>query len=713
MSSTQLSTLFLIFFIFSRCAPKEERAKIIYPVSNKADIVDTYFEKKVEDPYRWLENDTSTQTAEWIEAQNAITFAYLNSIPYREELKQRIQELVNYERFSSPSKQGDWYYYFRNDGLQNQSVLYRQKDLSSEGEVFLDPNTFSDDGTVALGQTSFSGDGKLFAYSVSVSGSDWREIFVMDTETRKKLDDKIEWAKFTSINWFKDGFFYAKFPKPKEGEKLSGVNRFGKIYYHKIGTPQEQDRLVIENPEDGDEFYGASITEDEKFLVISSSHGTSGNTLAFIDLHNDAWKVVKIIDNEDHDHRLIGSDGEDFFVVTNLNAPNNRLVRIKTSHPAPEHWEDIIPEAENVLSASTAGNKIFANYTVDARSRVFQYSYAGEQEKEIELPGIGSAFGFEGLKEDENIFYSFTSFTYPTSIFQYSIATGESTLFKGSEVSFEVNDFTTSQVFYESKDGTRVPMFIVHRKDVELDGNHPTLLYGYGGFNVSLTPSYSSRWAVWLDMGGIFALANIRGGGEYGKNWHKAGTKTQKQNVFDDFIAAAEYLIDQKYTSSQYLAIKGGSNGGLLVGACMTQRPDLYRVALPAVGVMDMLRYHRFTIGRAWAVDFGTSEDSKEMFDYLLGYSPYHNLKPNTAYPATLVTTADHDDRVVPAHSFKFSARLQEYHEGNSPVMIRIESKAGHGAGKPTDKYIEELADEYAFTWYNMDRMPDPVKQSL
>jgi len=706
----KLSALFGAFLILTAsCSSPENTRGIQYPETKKVDSVDSYFGEEVSDPYRWLENDTSQETMEWVKKQNKLTFSYLDKIPFRENLKSRITELINYERYSSPNKAGDWYYYFKNDGLQNQSVMYRQKSLESEGEIFLDPNTLSDDGTVALGSYSFSGDHQYMAYAVSVSGSDWREINVMETNSGEKLEDKISWVKFSGISWYKDGFFYSRFPEPEEGESLSGINQFGKVYYHKIGTEQSEDRLIIENPEDGYEFFGTSTSEDENFLVISSSHGTSGNTLSFIDLRDDKWEIKKVIDDEENDHEMIGSDGDDLFILTNLNAPNKRLVRVNTRDYDPESWEAIIPESENVLSASTAGGKIFAKYIEDAKSKVYQYSYAGDRESEVGLPGIGSAYGFQGDEDLTEVFYSFTSFTFPTSIYQYSIEDGSSRLFRSPEVAFNVDDFTVRQEFYQSKDGNEVPMFIVHKKGLERKGNTPTLLYGYGGFNISLTPSYSSRWAAWLDMGGIFALANIRGGGEYGEEWHEAGTKMQKQNVFDDFISAAEYLIDENYTASDYLAILGGSNGGLLVGACMTQRPGLFEVALPAVGVMDMLRYHKFTIGRAWAVDYGKSDDSKEMFEYLRSYSPYHSIQPGVSYPATMVTTADHDDRVVPAHSFKFAARLQEYHKGEAPVLIRIETKAGHGAGKPTSKYIEELTDQYAFTWYNMDRIPENI----
>ncbi|MTI20055.1 S9 family peptidase, partial [Fulvivirga sp. RKSG066] len=596
--------------------------------------------------------------------------------------------------------------------LQNQSVLYRKKTLDGEPEVFIDPNKFTEDGTISLAGTSFSDDGSLFAYLISEGGSDWRKAIVMKAENKEIVGDTLYDIKFSGLSWKEnDGFYYSSYDKPKQGSALSGKTQFHKLYYHKLGTLQSEDQLIFGGEDQPRRYVGSYLTEDNRFLVISAAESTSGNELYIKDLSKPNSEIVQVVAGFDNDHYVLASVGSKLLINTNLDAPNNRVVEVDASNPAPENWKTFIPESENVLSVATGGGKIFANYLVDAKTEIKQYSLEGKLEREIELPGIGTATGFSGREQDKTIYYSFTSFTYPSSIFEYDIATGKSTLYEQPEVDFNPEDYETKQVFYKSKDGTEVPMFIVHKKGLELNGKNPTYLYSYGGFNVSLRPSFSTSRIVWLENGGVYAQPNIRGGGEYGEKWHKAGTKMQKQNVFDDFIAAGEYLIENKYTSSDYLAIAGGSNGGLLVGATMTQRPDLAKVAFPAVGVLDMLRYHKFTAGAGWASDYGTSEESKEMFDYLLGYSPVHNLEKGVAYPATMVTTADHDDRVVPAHSFKFAATLQEKHEGDNPVLIRVETDAGHGAGTPISKTIEQEADKYAFAWYNMDIIPPLAKK--
>jgi len=685
-----------------------------YPETRKADHVDNYHGTDVPDPYRWLEDDNSEETAQWVERQNMLTHGYLAEIPFKSQVKKRLEELENYAKYSQPSKEGDYYYFLKNEGLQNQSIMYRSSTLDAEPEVFLDPNEFSEDGTTSLSSRSFSKDAKYFAYSISVSGSDWREIYIMDVETKDKLPDKIEWAKFTGISWFKDGFFYQRFPKPKEGDELKSTNTFHKIYYHNAGTPQDSDQLIFENKENPENRFFASVTDDERFLIIYSTESTSGNKLFLRDLSKKDEEFISIVDNFENDHTVIGNIGDRLLLETNLNSPNNKVIEVDYNNPTPENWKDIIPETENVLSAGMAGGKIIATYLVDAKTSVKQFDDHGVFEWDIELPAIGTARGFSGDVEDNEIFYTFTSFTYPSSIFRYDLASGESVLYKQPNVDFNPEEYETKQIFYSSKDGTKIPMFIVHRKGLELDGNNPTYLYAYGGFNISLRPSFSASRILWLENGGIYAQPNLRGGGEYGEEWHKAGTKMQKQNVFDDFIAAGEYLIEHNFTSNEYLAIAGGSNGGLLIGATLNQRPDLAKVAFPAVGVMDMLRYQNFTIGRAWATDYGTAEESKEMFEYLLAYSPLHNIRKDIAYPSVLVTTADHDDRVVPAHSFKYGATLQAHAGwGSNPLLIRIETKAGHGGGTPISKRIEQNADRYSFAWYNMGIVPELAKESL
>ncbi|WP_373283996.1 prolyl oligopeptidase family serine peptidase [Psychroflexus planctonicus] len=689
------------------CATEEEEKPetMLYPETRMDETVDTYFDREVKDPYRWLEDDRSEETEAWVKAQNEVTFDYLAKIPYREQLKKRLTEIWNYEKVGAPFTRGNYTYFYKNDGLQNQSVLYRYpKDASIEdAKVFLNPNEFSEDGTTSLAGLSFTEDGKTAAYSISEGGSDWRKIIVIDAETREQKEDTLMDVKFSGISWFKDeGFYYSSYDKP-EGSELSAKTDQHKLYYHKLGTSQKKDEVIFGATADEKHRYvGGSLTDDHRFLVISASKSTSGNRLFIKDLTKKDAELVSVIDHYDNDLYVLDNHDEKLFLVTDLDAPNKRVVHVNASNPSPENWEDFIPETEHVLSPSTAGGYFFANYMVDAVSQVKQFDKEGNLVREVDLPGVGSAGGFGAREEDEVLYFSFTNYTTPGSIYKYEIESGETELHIQPEIDFNPEEYESKQVFYTSKDGTKIPMIITHKKGVELNGNNPTMLYGYGGFNISLTPSFSTANVAWLENGGVYAVANLRGGGEYGKDWHKAGTKMQKQNVFDDFIAAAEFLIEENYTSSEKLAIRGGSNGGLLVGACMTQRPELFQVALPAVGVLDMLRYHTFTSGAGWAYDYGTSEDDLEMFEYLLNYSPVHNVKEDVEYPATLITTSDHDDRVVPAHSFKFAAELQSKQTGTNPTLIRIETDAGHGAGKPTSKTIEEYADIFAFTFYNM-----------
>nr|WP_211229699.1 prolyl oligopeptidase family serine peptidase [Olivibacter sitiensis] len=673
-----------------------------YPATKKGDLKDTYFGTEVPDPYRWLENDTAADTKEWVKEENDITQAYLSQIPYRKAMYERLEKLWNYEKFSAPFKEGGYTYFYKNDGLQNQSVLYREKE-TDKSEVFIDPNKFSDDGTTSLAGVEFTKDGSLVAYQISEGGSDWRKAIVLKTDNKEVVGDTLIDLKFTGLAWKgNEGFYYSSYDKPKEGSALSGLTQHHKLYFHKLGTKQQDDQMIFGGTETPRRYIGAYLTEDERFLVITAANTTSGNELYVQDLKSANSPIVKVVANDEKSHYIIDTDGDHLLIYTNLDAPNYRLVKAPLSNPTPEHWKDVIPETDQVLEVNTGGGKLFANYLKDATSLVKQFDYSGREERVIELPGIGSAGGFGAKRNEKELYYSFTSYTYPTSIFKYDIASGQSELYKKPAVDFDSEQYESKQVFYSSKDGTKVPMIITYKKGLKLDGQNPTILYGYGGFNISLTPSFSIANVLFLEQGGIYAVPNLRGGGEYGEKWHLAGTKTKKQNVFDDFIAAAEYLIKEKYTSSSHLAISGGSNGGLLVGAAMTQRPELFRVAFPAVGVLDMLRYHKFTAGAGWAFDYGTADDSKEMFEYLYHYSPYHALKKETSYPATLITTADHDDRVVPAHSFKFAARLQEYHNGTNPVLIRIETKAGHGAGKPTSMIIQEAADKFAFLFQNM-----------
>lgn len=679
------------------------KSKIDYPETAKDNTTDSYFGTEVADPYRWLENDTSKATADWVNAENKVTFDYLGKIPFRTELKQKLTDLVNYEKYSSPFKKNGKYYFYKNDGLQNQSVLYVQETLDAEAKVVLDPNKLSDDGTVALSGISFSKDGKYMAYIISRSGSDWREIYVMDLATEKLLDDHIQWAKFSGASWKGDGFYYSAYDAPVSGKEFSNINENHKIYYHKIGEPQTKDQLIYQNPKYPKRFYSADVSEDERLLFISESGDGRGNALYMQDLAKKNAPTVQLADNMDYSYYPIEVLGERILIYTNDGASNYKLMEASIQAPQKKDWKEFIPESENVLSsAQVIGGKLILTYDKDASNHAYIYGLDGMLISEINLPSLGSV-RFRGDKDEKEAFFEFTSFTFPTSIYRFDADNNTSELYRAPKVKFTPEDFETEQIFYTSKDGTKVPMFFVYKKGLQRNGKNPVLLYGYGGFNISLNPGFSTFRIPFLENGGIYVMANLRGGGEYGEAWHIAGTKMQKQNVFDDFIAAAEYLIAEKYTCPDKIAIMGGSNGGLLVGACMTQRPALFKVAIAQVGVMDMLRYHKFTIGWNWASDYGTSEDSKEMFEYLKGYSPLHNLKPGTKYPATLVTTADHDDRVVPAHSFKFAAALQAANDGTNPVLIRIETKAGHGAGKPISKTIEEQTDIYSFIMYNLD----------
>lgn len=708
--------LLMISVWLSACSYQESTdhtSSLVYPETRKSEHEDDYFGHKVPDPYRWLEDDTSEETATWVKAENEVTFGYLNNITFRDKVKARLEELMNYERVSAPFIEGEYEYFYKNDGLQDHSVLYRRKARSEEAEVFLDPNMFSEDGTVGLRGVFFTKDGDLSAHMISDGGSDWRKVITMNVETREVIEDTLVNVKFSSISWQgNEGFYYSSYDKPEDGSQLSAKTQHHKLYYHKLDTPQEEDVLVFGGEQQPNRYIGGFVTEDQQYLVVSAAQNTSGNRLYIKDLSKPDAEFTLFQD--DYMARFSYKDnmGSVFYFSTNIDAPNYRLIKIDISKPGKEDWQDVISETENVLRTSTAGGKIFANYLVDAKTEIRQFDMNGNLERKVELPGIGSAFGFGDKKEVEELYYTFTSFTFPATIYKYNISTGESELYNKPQVDFIPEDYETEQVFYESKDGTKIPMFITYKKGMEKNGKNPTWLYGYGGFNISLTPGFSAFRVMWLENGGIYAQPNLRGGGEYGEEWHEAGTKMNKQNVFDDFIAAGEYLINNKYTSHEYLAIAGGSNGGLLVGATMTQRPDLAKVVLPAVGVMDMLRYHTFTSGAGWAADYGTAEDSEEMFLYLKNYSPYNALKPGTYYPATLITTADHDDRVVPAHSFKFASRLQEYNISPNPVLIRIQTRAGHGSVS-TSQRIELATDQYAFVWYNMGIIPDLAKETM
>lgn len=685
-------------------APLLAAGQLQYPTTKKGETVEDYHGTKVADPYRWLEDDNSEETKAWVQAQNKVTFDYLATLPQRDKIKKRLEELWNYPRYSSPSKKNEYYYFYKNDGLQNQAVLYRQKGLDGKPEEFLNPNTLNKEGIAALGSTSFSKSGKYFAYSVAVAGSDWQEGYIMETATKKILTDKIRWIKFSGFSWKgDDGFYYSGYDQPDEKTKLSKQNQNHKVFYHKLGTDQSQDELIYQDKEHPLRYHSAGLTEDKRFLILQVSEGTSGAEIWYWDLQDPTQdKFNLLIKGFTTEPDVIDNYSNRLLVRTNDGAPNYKVVLIDPKNPGKENWKTIIPEKEEALQGvGTAGGYMFASYLKDASTKVYQYTYNGDLVREIKLPGIGSAGGFGGEREDKEFFYTFSSFSTPPSIYRYNIATGESTLFRKTEVKLKTDDFVTEQVFFTSKDGTKVPMFLTYKKGLVKNGQNPVLLYGYGGFNIPVTPGFSTSNAFFIEQGGIYVSVTLRGGSEYGEKWHKAGMLENKQNVFDDFIGAAEHLIKEKYTNSQKIAIRGGSNGGLLVGAVMTQRPDLFKVALPAVGVLDMLRYHKFTVGWGWAVEYGNADSAKQ-FPYLYKYSPYHNLKQGVSYPATLVTTADHDDRVVPAHSFKFAARLQEYHSGTNPVLIRVDVNAGHGAGKPTSKQIDEATDIWSFVMYNL-----------
>ena len=690
--------LLLIAVLFYSC---DTYVDINYPVTEKKIIEDTYFGTIIEDPYRWLEDDLSNETMEWVNRQNNVTFSYLNSIPFKNKIKNKLTNIWNYEKQTSPYFRGDYMYYYKNDGLQNQYVVYRKKGDSNE-EVFLDPNLFSDDGTVSLTGLYFSKDGSLLTYLISEGGSDWRKAIVMDVKTKEIIGDTLNNIKFSGISWKgNNGFYYSSYDKP-EGSELSDYTDRHKLYYHELNKSQKSDKIIFGDSKEKYRYVYSDVSDDNRYLFITASNLTDGNKLFMVDLKNKPNEIQVISDDETTDSNVIETEGETIYIFTNFNAPNKRLVKTSIDRLNRKFWEDVIPETENVFSLSNGSGYFFAEYLVDAVSEVYQFDYNGKLIRKVDLPGIGSSSGFYGEKNQKELYFSFSNYYTPGNIYSYNPVNGKYNLYWKPEIDFTSEEYVSKQIFYESKDGTRVPMTITHKKDLVLNGKNPTILYGYGGFNISRTPGFSVTNAVWMDMGGIYAVPNIRGGGEYGKKWHNSGTKLNKQNVFDDFIAAAEYLISERYTSSDYLALRGGSNGGLLVGAVMTQRPDLMKVALPAVGVLDMLRYHKFTSGAGWAFDYGTSDESEEMFKYLLDYSPVHNVKENVQYPATLITTGDHDDRVVPAHSFKFAAHLQEKNIGKNPVLIRVEKDAGHGSGTPLSKVIDQYSDIFGFTLFNM-----------
>lgn len=696
-----MNITYLLPFLLLILSSQSQMPKLDYPITEKKKVTDTYFGVEVVDNYRWLEDDRSKETAQWVEQQNKLTFGFLNQIPIREQLRDRLEKVWNYEKVSAPFKRGDYTYYYKNDGLQNQYVIYREKDGNTD--LFLDPNTFSEDGTVSLTSLSFSDDGTLAAYSISEGGSDWRKVIVIDALTKEAIEDTLVDIKFSGVSWRgNEGFYYSSYDKP-EGSELSAMTDHHKLYFHKLGTSQKEDQVIFGNlPSEKNRYVWGGVSDDSRFLIISASVSTSGNKLFIKDLREENSPIITIVDDYLSDNYILHNEGDLLYLVTNRNAPNKKVVTASFQQPQEEFWQEFIAETEHVLTPSFGGGFFFANYMIDAISKVYQFDADGKSLGQIKLPGVGSSGGFSSKKEEKDMYYQFTNYHTPGVIYKYNPDKQESELYWSPTIDFNSDDFVSKQVFYTSKDGTKVPMIITHKKGIEYNGANPTILYGYGGFNVSLTPSFSISRAVWIEQGGVYAVANLRGGGEYGKKWHDAGTKMNKQNVFDDFIAAAEYLKNENITSTNFLAIDGRSNGGLLVGATITQRPDLVKVALPGVGVLDMLRYHKFTAGAGWAYDYGTSDDSKEMFEYLKAYSPVHNVSEGVLYPATLVTTADHDDRVVPAHSFKFIAELQEKNQSQNPVLIRIETNSGHGAGTPVNKLIDQSADIMAFTLYNM-----------
>ncbi len=700
------TTLSVVVMICAGCNNAKEALK--YPDTKMVDTVDVYYSHKVADPYRWLEDDNSDETRAWVTAENSVTNEYLSRIPFRKNVEERLSAIWNYPRVSAPWKDGGVYFFTKNDGLQNHRVYYKMETLNSEPEVIIDPNKFSEDGTVALSTFSVSDDGKYLGYGISRGGSDWSEFYVRDIKTGKDLSDHLKWIKFSGIAWYKNGFYYTRYPEPAEGDELKGTNENSKIYYHQVGTAQSEDVLIYEDKNHPEWGFGAQVTDDNEFLIIYVTESTSGNALYYKRLGVEKAPVVKVIEGFDNDFSLIDHQKGMFLVLTNSKAPKYKLISIDVDNYESDYWNDIIPESNRdvLMSASVLDNRIVTKYQKDAHSEILVFESDGSFLHNVKLPGLGSVSGFGGEKEDIVTFYTFSSYTYPNVVYKYNLKKNTSELYSSTKIDFNIEDYETKQIFYKSKDGTEIPMFIVHKKGLELNGKNPTWLYGYGGFNVSLTPRFDVRRLVWLENGGIYVVANLRGGGEYGEAWHKSGTKMEKQNVFDDFIYAAKYLISNNYTNSEKLVIQGGSNGGLLVGAVVNQRPDLFKVAFPAVGVMDMLRYQNFTIGRYWASDYGTSADSEEMFKYLLNYSPIHNVKPDVEYPALMVTTADHDDRVVPAHSFKYIATMQDIYKGKNPVLIRIETDAGHGAGKSISKTIEEWADLYSFAFYQLGIKP-------
>lgn len=684
-----------------------QNKELKYPETTKGNVSDVYFETTIQDPYRWLEDDNSPETAAWVAAQNSVTNDYLKEIEFRDALKSRLEKIWNYPKLGVPFKKGDKYFFFKNDGMQNQSVLYMRNSLDAEPTLLFDPNNLSDDGTIALGGTSVSPDAKYLGYSISRGGSDWNEICVMEIESRTMLKDSIHWVKFSGISWYKNGFYYSAYDAPAEGQALSGSNQFHKIFYHTLGTSQSDDKLIFEDKVNPLRNFYAYLTEDQEYLLVSESESTSGNALYVKKTSEMDKPFQKIAEGFEFEYNVVDHLNNQLLIVTTDHAPLKKLVLVDLSNSSKENWKTILAESDKVMeSVSLVGNRIYAEYLADANTKAYFFDYDGKMIKELHLPTLGTVAGFSGEKGENTAFYGFTSFTFPTTIYKYDLTTDASTVYSASGVDFNPEKFVTEQIFFESKDGTKIPMFLVYKKGLVKDGNNPLILYGYGGFNISLTPAFSISRIPFIEQGGIYVTVNLRGGGEYGEAWHQEGTKLKKQNVFDDFIGAAEYLINEKYTNPSRLAILGGSNGGLLVGACMTQRPELFKVAIPIVGVMDMLRYQNFTIGWAWAGDYGRSDDSKVMFEYLYGYSPLHNIKKGVSYPATMAITADHDDRVVPAHTFKFMAELQDKHEGKNPVIVRIETKAGHGAGKPTTKVIEENTDMYSFIMFNLGMNP-------
>lgn len=685
-----------------------KKIEVKYPITQKDSTVkDNYFGTTVADPYRWMENDTSVQTNAWVKAENEVTDAYLANIPFLQTIQSRLKELWNYDKYSAPFKEGDYNYYSKKTGLQNQAVIYRQKEGQKEPEVFLDPNAFSANGTTSLAGMNFSVDGSLCGYQISEGGSDWRKLIVLNANTKEQIGDTLVDIKFSSVAWKKnEGFYYSSYDKPKEGSQLAGKTDRHKLYYHRLGQPQSEDQLVFGGDITPRRYIGASVSENEKWLFIYAANSTYGNEMYVQDLTKPNSPIIPIVKDMTSSVNILDADDQYFYIQTDKGAPNSKVVIALLNQPQSENWIDLIPEQKEVLSVNTGGGNLFCSYLKDAITKVLQYDMKGNKIREVVLPGLGTASGFSGKRKEKTLFYSFSSYTTPSTIYKMDIASGKTEVYKKPTLQFNSEDYESKQVFYPSKDGTKIPMMITHKKGIKLDGNNPTLLYAYGGFSVSLTPYFSTSDIILLENGGIYAVANLRGGGEYGETWHNQGIKTKKQNVFDDFIYAAKYLTENKYTSKEKLAIQGESNGGLLVGATITQQPDICKVAFPFVGVMDMLRYHKFTAGAGWAYDYGTSEDSKEMFEYLKGYSPVHNVKEGTAYPATLIMTADHDDRVVPAHSFKFAANLQEKHKGENPVLISIETKAGHGAGMSTEQMIKAESNKWAFMFYNCKLTP-------